>query len=60
MFIYLIPICLGSMWWYLSLYGIIINFTDKALVRNKIIQMCIATICIIISTAILISFLALR
>lgn len=60
MFIYLIPICLGSMWWYLSLYGIITSFSNKTLVRNKLIQMCIATICIIIFTAILISFLVLR
>jgi len=57
MFIYLLPICCGSLWWYLSLYGIIIDFNNKSMVRNKLIQMCIATICIVISLAVLFSFL---
>lgn len=60
MFIYLLPICLGSIWWYLSLYRIIIDFNNKSVVRNNLIKMCIATICIVISLASLISFLVSR
>lgn len=60
MFIYLLPICFGSMWWYLSLYEIITNLDNKSLIRNKLIQMCIATICIIISFAFLIGILVSR
>ena len=33
-----------SIWWYTDLYKIITNITDKLLVKNKLINMCISTI----------------
>lgn len=32
------------MWWYADLYKIITNFNNKLLVKNKLINMCMATI----------------
>ena len=37
-------VVLSSIWWYTDLYKIITNFSDKLLVKNKLINMCISTI----------------
>jgi hypothetical protein len=37
-------IVLSSIWWYTDLYKIITNFSDKLLIKNKLINMCISTI----------------
>lgn len=40
----LVFVVLSTIWWYTDLYKIITNFSDKLLVKNKLINMCISTI----------------
>jgi hypothetical protein len=41
----LFALMIGScIWWYTDLYDIINNLSDKLLVKNRLITMCIATI----------------
>jgi hypothetical protein len=45
----LIALMIGScIWWYTDLYDIIINFSNKVIVKTRLITMCISTIVTII------------
>ena len=51
-------IIIFSIWWYTDLYKIITNITDKFLVKNKLINMCISTIINIILLVFIIAIIA--